>query len=178
MKLSNIYIVESDDGFKYDRIIRNKWRELLNTATKQFGIHFDTENDDTIAIRQITIDQDFWDHTKCRFNCEMRKACGDWQCPVVYFRCQIVDGYANIQDKNKNDNMFIFIPNNKEGNLHLVKSKNGLCAPDNENYDSESTQPNEKQCWDSLKTYLKKLVYEEINNIKKNQSNDNYGDDS
>lgn len=163
--------IEQNKEFDYSNIAKNKWHEILSKTQKESGIYFDTENDDSICVRDIKIDQKEWDFTDCKFRCELRIAGGDWQCSVAYFRCQLVKGYANVPDKYESK-MFCFIPNKSEGNPHLQQTKNGqLSAPDNENYfkKSEHPKPNEKLCWSSLKTYLKKLVNQEIANVNKHQ---------
>jgi hypothetical protein len=148
-------------------IVEKKWRETLKLAREKFRISFDTENDEAIALREIVIDQNQWDHTKCKFLCEFRMAGGDWESPVAYFRCQLKDGYAAIPDKH-GSKMFCFIPNKGEGNQHLVSSGNGYVAPDAGRKRDESLRPNEKDCWKSLKVYLKKLVDQEIEEVKRN----------
>lgn len=151
--------------FDYTNLARKEWRKLLNDANKEFGISFDDENDEAIATREIIIEQDFWEGTKCKFTCEMRKAGGDWQCSVVYFRCQLTKGYANIPI----DGLFIFIPSKDEGNSHLEKTEKGFIAPDSNGPKAKQPKPNEKLCWTSLNKYLDKLVKEEIDKVKKNR---------
>jgi len=163
MKLRDI--VESLD-FDYFKLARAKWDSILSDTQKKFNIHFDTENDDSIDIKDIKIDQDFWDTTVCKFRCELRKAGGDWQTPVCYFRCQVVSGYANIHDLHDNYKMFCFIPNKNEGNLPLVKSDGKLVPAEYDGPKSDQAKVDENKCWKSLKSYLQKLVDEEIDKVK------------
>jgi len=94
----------------------------------------------------------------------MCQAGGDWEIPVYYFKCQLIDGYAFNLGKYRNS-FFIFIPGKTEGNYHLLPSKTDgeWKAPDNSHYkkgiDPEASKPD---CWKSLNIYLKKLVDLEI----------------
>lgn len=153
-----------DFFFNYDDLAKDKWHEKLKAAKEKFKASFDTENDDKVTQRDITVDQNFWQHSKCRFHCEMRKAGGDWEAPVVYFRCQLFDGYADGVSKY-GDSMFCFIPVKGQGNEHMVQGKKGTwCAPDGDGKDVG--EPNEKKCWESLKKYLTDLVYRDIKRVK------------
>lgn len=149
------------EEFNYNDIINEMWRKKLSSAHEEFKVYFDNENDDDVTERIITIDQDQWDHTKCQFNCEMRSAGGDWESPVLYFRCQIINGYAKGYSTYTNPH-FIFIPNKEQGNNHLIKTKNGWSAPDSEIDET----PNERACWESLEKHLTKLVQDEIKIVK------------
>jgi len=153
------------EEFEYDDLIKEMWREKLSEAKKEFNIDFSDENDEDVAERVITIDQNQWEHTKCRFNCQLRSAGGDWQNPLLYFRCQTIDGYAKGHNTYSDSQHFIFIPDKKQGNSHLTKTKSGWSAPDHEGSKDED-KPNERQCWKSLKEYLTKLVEDEIKAVK------------
>ena len=175
-------IYEYDKNFfDYDRLTDDRWRTLLHDSMKKFKIHFDLENNDSTKIqRVITIPQNHWSNTDCKFKCELCIACGDWEVPVYYFKVQLISGYCfndDIINQNKNsmgrmsgvNSMFIFIPGKEEGNYHLLPSrKQGeWCAPDNNSY-KEGIDPksNERDCWKSLEKYLKKLVEMEIEKIR------------
>lgn len=159
-------IAETEEPFfAYQPIANDMWNEKVHEAQKKFDISFSTENDDDIGQREIKIDQDHWDHTTCKFKCELRAAGGDWQNPLYYFRCQIVDGYADKLSVYS-DPYFCFIPGVKEGNPHLAKTKNGWSAPDHDSGKDDELEPNERECWASLKKYLEKLVNDEIQNVK------------
>lgn len=161
-----IILEKSNDFFQLGNLVSSKWNELLKESMKNFEIYFDLENNDSVGEQKtITIPQKQWDFTKCTFKCELCRAGGDWQVPVYYFRCQLVDGYAfGIQRYNSNSGMFIFIPGKKYGNYHLI-SKEGSkwYAPDNSIYkDGIDPEPDKKKCWQSLHDYLTSLVQKEI----------------
>lgn len=161
--------VEQSRQFDYSSLANAEWKKILNDAQKESKIRFDTENDGAVTLRDIRIDQDHWDHfDKCKFRCELRKACGDWEVPVAYFRCQLIDGYADIPNQF-GSKLFCYIPGQKEGNRHLINSgKKGWHSPDNDCYKSEQEKPDDNLCWKSLKKYLKTLVDKEISNLKSN----------
>ena len=171
-KLNYLYEYESN-FFSYQQISKDIWRDLLYDAMKTFKVHFDLENNDTKKIqRTITIPQKEWDFTKCQFKCELWYAGGDWEIPVYYFKCQLINGYAfGIKQHDKTGGLFIYIPGKKDGNYHLVSKDGGdWSAPDNNVHkEGIDPEPNEKDCWKSLEIYLKKLVQldiEKVNNKK------------
>jgi len=149
--------------FSYSEIEKDLWRDLVGDARKVFKIFFDLENNESKKIQRIIIiPQTQWDHTECKFKCELYAVGGDWEVPVLYFRCQLISGYAFNMNKYRN-NYFIYIPGKTEGNDHLLLGKNDWHAPNNDGYkDGIDPTPNEKKCWNSLKIYLKTLVDKEI----------------
>lgn len=175
-KLGIIYEYDKN-FFDFDRLISDRWRELLYNSMKKFKIHFDLENNDTTKIqREIIIPQYQWPNTDCKFKCELCIAGGDWEVFVYYFKVQLVSGYCHNDDITNQDmnnsgrmsgvnSMFIFIPSKEEGNYHLLpaRKQGEWCAPDNNSY-KEGIDPkaNERDCWKSLENYLKKLVEIEI----------------
>lgn len=150
MRLALITEKKEPHFFDYHVIAKSMWRDKIKEAQKEFGINFDTENDESIGIqRTIKIKDDN------KFKCELFAAGGDWESPVRYFRCQIADGYFGGRSQY-NDPYFVFIPG-KKGNPHLIKSKSDkLTAPDGDRKDTQ--KPNDRACWDELKHYLTKMV--------------------
>jgi len=153
--------------FTYVDLANRKWGDLLHEAMKTFHVYFDTENNDRKGgqgQREIVIPQIEWKPTKCKFKCEMWTAGGDWQWPVRYFKCQLVDGYAFGVSQYKDSGMFIYIPGKEEGNDHLTLGKEGKWyAPDDEHHKKGiDPEPNERKCWVSLNKYLKELVEKEV----------------
>ena len=140
------------------------WSELLSAAMDKSHIHFDTENNDAAieggGQRSITVPQDHWDTSKCTFRCELYQAGGDWEYPVFYFRCQLTSGYARGCSKHS-EPFFCFIPDVKQGNAHLEKSKDGWITPNNSEGELK-VDPVPAECWKALKGYLNKLVEQEI----------------
>jgi len=159
--------------FDYSRITNDMWQDGLHDAMKTSKIHFDTENNDTVDNpRDIIIPQKQWDTTKCKFRCQLSQAGGDWQIPVYYFRCQLIEGYAFNLGKYRNS-FFIFIPGKKEGNYSLVSKDGGeWYAADNSVYKEGIDPENSKtDCWKALQVYLKKLVDLEIEKIQQEKDN-------
>jgi hypothetical protein len=159
--INNTIVEKKNDFFTYVELSKDMWREKINDEQDAVGIHFDLENDDGVTQREIIVDQDHWEHTKCKFRCELCKAGGDWQSPVIYFRCQLRDGYARRNDKDmytSGDSHFIYIPAKHDGNINLEKTEKGWSAPDSDC----KTKPNEYKAWQALKKYLRKLVDDAI----------------
>jgi hypothetical protein len=156
-----------DKGFfDYGSVAGDMWRNRLKDAREKFGVSFDTENDNAGDQREIVIDQDFWDHTKCKFRCEIHYACGDWENTVCYFRCQIVDGYADC-GKTYGDPYFVVIPPREAGNVNLVRGKKGKWCASTED---RAEKPNDRAAWKWLKGYLKGAVDREVEKVKKGRS--------
>jgi len=145
--------------FDYSSLSNTMWKDKIYDAQKEFNINFDLENDDSDTERSIKIDND----GKATFDCQLCIAGGDWESSVIYFRCQLKDGYATGLDRFT-DPYFVFIPSKTQGNFSLKKSKKGFVASDANEDDCEDND--EKKCWDSLKEHLEKLAYKAIDNIK------------
>jgi hypothetical protein len=171
MRLRSIVEKKEKDFFNYHELSNDMWRQKVHDEQDAVSIDFDLENDYDVTQREIVIDQNEWDFTKCKFACELRSAGGDWQNPVLYFRCQLKDGYAKRNGKSiySSNSHFIFIPGKDEGNGHLVKTKKGWTAPDDDNTPkrSKDNNGNEHQAWEALKKHLKKLVDDEIADVRK-----------
>lgn len=146
MRLRTIY--ENKNIFDYQEIANKMWREKTDEARDMCNISFDTENDESIESKNIDIGEN-------KFACEMRSAGGDWEYPLRYFRCQLLDGYADGRSKYT-DPYFVFIPNDKEGNGQLVKRDGKLWCPDADEKVDESLR-DENKCWDSLEEYLDQI---------------------
>jgi len=149
-------ITEAESFFDYHYLAEVKWKDLLKEAGKKAGMSLYFENDDKVVDRVITVPQDYWEHSKCRFKCQMRAASSDWQDSVIYFRCQLVEGYALGLSKYGDQSFFIYIPTKGEGNDHLVMSKSGKLIP--KDYEKDNPKSDQKKCWKSLEVHLKKLV--------------------
>jgi hypothetical protein len=153
--------------FDYSPIMKAVWRDMIKKAQDDFKISFDLENDDLSgnnSEKDLIVPQDRWS-TNCKFRCQLWSAGGDWQYPVYYFKCQLLDGYAINLSKHTNP-FFIFIPGKTEGNYHLVASEKDASkwhAPDNNSYRKNiDPEPSATDCWKALKNYLKQLVMMEI----------------
>lgn len=171
MKLTLLTEDKKDKNFfDYSKVeIELVWGDKIKEAQDRFKTDFSTENDYIISQRTITIDQNQWDFSKCKFKCEMREAGGDWETPLRYFRCQLIDGYAEGVSQYS-DPFFCVIPDKEGGNLHLIQSTNdsgekGYVLPASDDYD-KVPEPNDRKCWQYLKDYLTLMVNNEIKNVK------------
>jgi len=170
--------------FTYEsNVAKTMWRNKIYQAQKDFNIIFDLENNDLCrenSQKDIVIPQKQWEYTKCRFRCQMWQAGGDWEIPLYYFKCQLLDGYAfNISKYN--DPFFIFIPGKTEGNYQLIKNSkgDGWKVPNNHNYKKGiDPEASKTDCWKSLEKYLTNLVNMEIEKIREvaERSNEDTGE--
>ncbi|MCK5603405.1 hypothetical protein KAR91_16085 [Candidatus Pacearchaeota archaeon] len=163
------YLSEYDKSFfQYGVMEKDMWTDLVHNAKKQFKVFFNLENNDTRKKQRIiTIPQTQWEHTKCQFKCEMYAAGGDWERPVLYFRCQLIKGYA-FELGTYSKSHFVYIPGKEGGNNHLwYDDSRGWFAPDDNGYkDGIDPVPDERKCWQSLEEFLKDLVELEIEKIQ------------
>ncbi len=161
--ISIIKLLESEDFFDYTYLAKDFWRDLIRETQKESKIRFDLENDDPVKNQERTLKfpirfQDV------KFRCKLYQAGGDWEDPIYYFRCQQTDGLIKGISKYNKSAFFVFIPNNKEGNFHLIKTEKGFRLPTNsDSFDrqySEKNPPSIRKCWESLKKYLRQIVKE------------------
>lgn len=160
-------ICEIEKLFKYNTIAKNMWNDKISESQKEFNINFDTENNDSCSsIRDIIIPQKEENKSDCKIRCQMWCAGGDWQVPIRYFKCQLLEGYIPNKSLYSSSQYFIFIPGKTEGNYHLVRNskRDGWRVPDNGDEYKKGIDPevNERDCWKSLTEYLTKLVNLEI----------------
>lgn len=165
MKTSNTLklLYEYDDNFfSYDKIENDLWLDLINNAKKEFNVYFDLENNYSLK-KQRLIKFYMSDKRQVKFKCELYEAGGDWEIPVLYFKCQIIEGHC-FEDKSFYTNShFIYIPGKTTGNYQLVKNNDKWCTPNADDYKKDiDPKSNEKDCWESLKKYLKDLIYLQI----------------
>jgi hypothetical protein len=142
----------AQNEFDYKNELRVLWKRLIHEAKEQSGIYFDLENDTSKGnIKRIKLDAKNNLDKNYSILAEAFEAGGDWQNPVLYFRCQIAE------DRYKNDK-FIFIPTLKQGNSNLKKFERGYSPTDNS--ETETKKIDERKCWDSLKEYAEKNIKE------------------
>lgn len=169
-------IQESDDeelDLDYRRVINNYWGDKITSHMEECGISFDRENDEKIGHRIITIDQDEWETTKCKASCEAWVGGGDWEMPTMYFRCQVQEGYFNVDNETlMSDAFFVFIPNDREGNVQLTENNGKLMPIDGDSKESKKLKYSEKDCWYSLKKYLEDCVQKETQKVREYNKND------
>ena len=132
------------------------WHEVIHAGKDLFKIYFDLENDTDITS-PFTIKND-----DAKFICQAYVAGGDWECPVLYYRCQLVDKESGIsiisfgtELSQYNNAYFIFIPSKADGNNNLVPNKRGYAAShDQENHEEIEERKGRK----ALKGYLNDIV--------------------
>ena len=156
--------------FSYRCLASEAWAGLIRAAKKDGGVEFDRENDDPVGEpRVIEVPQDEWEFTRCRFLCQMWSAGGDWEVPARYFRCQLVEGYADGVQKYRGDGLLVYIPGKTEGNAHLLpgRRQGEWHVPGNDTYkDGIDPEPDERACWRSLREHLKGLVDREVARVR------------
>lgn len=155
MKLRQIAESKDKDFFTYQSINDKMWNDEIEEAKNEFGVNFNTENNDSMDDREVVKIDD------AEFACEMWSAGGDWEFPLRYFKCQLKSGYVSGRS-TYTDPHFVFIPNGKQGNGHLVKDGDKWICPDADGNDVDEEARDEDKCWDSLKDYLRELVDKNI----------------
>lgn len=160
----------ADNFFKYDNIVGEVWRKLIHAAQDAAKIDFDLENDSPVTRRKIVVPQDEWEHTECKFHCELFSAGGDWQLPVGYFRCQLVSGYAD--GLGYDDKHFVFIPTFEQGNTNLVRGggeaggdEGGWVASD-ESRKKDEARFQERKLWAALREHLAGMVQRSVDGVR------------
>lgn len=141
--------------FSYDGIAHDMWHEVIHAGKDLFKIHFDLENDTDIT-------SPFTIKNSAKFLCQAYVAGGDWECPVLYYRCQLIDNEPGYfvksfgTDLSKYNNAyFVFIPTKADGNNNLVPGKKGYVASqDTDNHDEIDERKGRK----ALKGYLNDIV--------------------
>lgn len=175
--------------FNYNNIIESAWSDLINIAKKFQNIRFDLENDDSMEKKIIYIkemlrkDQPI----KYQINCDLRRAGGDWESAVFYFRIEFVHDYGIKKHKCKekpeyiwdtefknpiSNNHYVIIPPVEVGNV-LKKTDDGWVAYGNSDEDKvvnyEKDAP--KNCWKWLVNTFEKLVKERHERLDENKKN-------
>jgi len=158
MKLRMINEEKGRADFDYESIAKDLWAEKIHDTKEDQRISFDTENDEEVEHRNITVDnpRENMEDNKVTFKCERRVASGDWECSITYFRCQLVDGYTETA-VDVSDPFFCYIPGPQEGNGNLIPVEEGaskFMARHNNNMDSLMDSIEVKKCWESLENYL------------------------
>ncbi len=171
MKLDK-YLTKLNEELEFNSssLMDSLWRDLTRKAMDKFNIHFDLENyDHKYDVQEFVVDQDEWEFTKCKFRYQMCSGGGDWENPVISFRCQLISGYAyEISTYGETKGMFVYIPSLEDGNKTLVQRKNGKgwVASDNDT-EVKGMKNDERECVKALKKYLSSLVNIEVERIRK-----------
>jgi hypothetical protein len=149
---------ESDDVFDYGYLARDRWHDIVREYMEPAGISFDLENDDAIADGfKLTV-------AGARFACEPRAGCGDWQAPVLYYRCQLLKRPSGVEVKPHgievspyDDSFFAFFPGPDEGNVNLVEGKKKLVPTDG---NAEYEEVDERKGRKALRAFLESCLEE------------------
>jgi hypothetical protein len=140
--------------FSYDEVAKDLWADVLHDGKEVFGISFDTENNDDVSGPfDVKVDGE------CRVTCQAFAAGGDWQCPVLYYRCQVMDGHLTsfgTDLSHYSDAYFVFIPGKGEGNPGLVPGKGKWKFLARNNMEDECVDFSERKGRAALKVFLAK----------------------
>jgi hypothetical protein len=135
------------DLFDYNREHNNMWDNLLRLEQDRCGIKFSTENNEFNSSKTLSID------LKGEFDpnsvyAEAWVGCGDWECPILYYRCQYKNKSSSTVAK------FIFIPKDSESNPNLLKSNKK--DEDKTPRDADGECREIKPIWDHVKNEAEK----------------------
>lgn len=157
-------IAKKEDKFVYDDLIKNFWRELLLLEKDRVDMAFDLENNDSVGkSKDFEVDKIFTTiggaKYKYKVTAQMMSAGGDWENPIRYFKCQCA-GKTEIRDEwgkyRKGKLTFIYIPENSDGNEHLIKGDKKKWIASTE--ESEYQKLEDKELWDALKKHCPKRI--------------------
>lgn len=145
-----------DSDFDFTMVEKSIWRDLILEAQKKFNIYFDLENNEALYKQSKVYSIDNEDNS-IKFRYQAFAAGGDWETPVIYYRCQFIEGYLpKLSHENKTAGCFIFIPNKKQGNFTLWKDdKNKYYAATDEHNTKEENDKNLTEKF--LKEYLDEI---------------------
>lgn len=145
-----------NDGFNSDKALRNIFYDCIRDTKSNQAVTFDLENDEPVGdYQEFTHAPKEWEPS-VKILYRLYSAGGDWETPVLYFRCQVVEGSVKGLDK-KRAGCFCYIPKKSEGNRTLWKDGKGWHASDDDQH--QTTEVNDKELAEvSLKRYLDKLV--------------------
>jgi len=141
--------IEKD--FELGHLLHSFWRRILFVEQDAVGIKFDIENDDSVGEKQlIDTGLKYENGDSLQVLCQLHDACGDWESPVGYFRCQSKDSFKGS---------FIHIPG-PTVNKNLVKRDKNIYSPigngdKDQEKDTVKISTLEKDLWNDLKKELK-----------------------
>ena len=137
---------------------RSSGGELIAIAQKECKISFNLENDDGCEQKDVTIPtpDTAWKserdgkvlNDKKVFCVELCQAGGDWEVPVMYFRCQ---------EKKSARDIFVLIPTKAQGNKYLVTEKGKTSTPNNNDFKGD-IDFDYKELWKSVEIMLKQRM--------------------
>lgn len=144
---------KKEDNFDYSSEIRDLWLSLVRKEMDRVNIHFDLENDEPIASKELDL---FTDNNGREYKIvtEARSAGGDWECPNIYFRCQIKTRYSKDGDFSSDRKAVYICPKSP----NLTDSEGKKVAKNNN--ESECQNINSKDHWDHLKKDITKRIRE------------------
>jgi len=168
----NWYKIARKKEFDYEGETKHLWSQLISHEMDRVDIHFNTENDEIIGTRMLDCDVKISeeDDRSYRVLCEMRVAGGDWECPNIYFRCQMQKKYDK-QSRWSSEYKFIFIPSK---NLNLEKrEQGGFVARHNDAENCLSfSDVTQKDFWEKARREAENRKKLEWKMYEKSQNND------
>lgn len=144
--------------FQTETQFRNYVWDAVHLAQKTQNIRFDLENNDPIGeVYEFKVDSDKWEpSTKILY--QLWSAGGDWENPVLFGVCQLIQGSLEKLKSNKNMGMFVYIPSVNEGNYSLVSNPKGGYVASNDDQLKNDKRNDESQCLKSIQRYLDQVV--------------------
>lgn len=135
--------------FSYDDLSKKLWFECFKKAKDFYHIVFDLENNTALSQKVININNTENKDEPFKFKCELMVAAGDWENSCYYFKCQAQGAAKYIENYEE---YFIVIPNEKQGNLNLIKDGDNLRAT--HNGETKGEEINERTPW----KYIEELI--------------------
>jgi len=149
--------------FSYGDLTRGRWSELMKEAQDKFGVAFSTENDDYFGEPFLVDTGSFGvDNKPYRILAQGYEAGGDWENAVIYFRCQVKDGYI---DGMSGDKLFVVIPVQNNPNLYYSEEKGKYFAIHNNDADGPTSKEREEArqaCKRELEAFLGAMVKKDM----------------
>jgi len=159
---SKLWVIKNcrfaDTKFDYHKTLaKEMWAQVLKDGKELFKTYFDTENDNDVTEPfRLKVKE-------CAFVCQAFAACGDWQNPVLYYRCQLLKKKPGTSFESfgtdimeYKDPFFVFIPKPEDGNPNLKKSKGKYHATDTDG--NEQQEISERKGRMALKEFLAKCI--------------------
>jgi len=172
MDINKLVLEATKTNWKFGQILSNIVRDKITETKKKMNVHFDLENNEPVGDKRIIKcyrhDSPSGDEIHNRYMCQMYKAGGDWEYPVAYFVCQIIDGFINneqyrhISRYGGEKSFFCFIPLSDNA---LYKHDGKYYAySDSDHKKEEVSEIKDRSCWKQLTEFLQKISIREETN--------------
>jgi len=180
LSVTHRILPKNENVFIYQELAKNMWNDIMSKAQRYYNIHFDLENNDYSKdrARVIRITRPSSDKIKrgdrepedvFSVRCQLWNAGGDWELPVMYFRCQLQEnsfyGLGSMKnylgDMSRNSH-WIVIPPFEAGNYNLVPGNidGSFRAMHNDEKGKEynSQDPDKNMSWNWLQKQFLQMV--------------------